>query len=99
MVLRKYGSLFTTFECYGFGFNGIKMSVGDIKLEEEHFSFDYKLRDILWGLTLFLGENNFLSELSSRDFSQTKLTFLYDEHQTRFINYVLLKRQTYPAIQ
>lgn len=63
----------------------------NIKLEENHFSFDYKLRDIIWGHSLFLGERNFMQELASTDFSQTKLTFLYDEHQTHFINYILLK--------
>ncbi len=63
----------------------------NIKLEDSHFSFDYKLRDILWGLSLFLGERNFQQELSSSDFSQTKLTSLYDEQQIRFINYNLVK--------
>ncbi len=63
----------------------------NIKLEKESFSFDYKLRDILWHLSLYLAENEFQSDLDNTEFENTKLTFMYDEHHNQFIHYIIMK--------
>lgn len=63
----------------------------NIEWDEKHFCFDYKLRDILWQLSLFMGEKGFQKEMNETEFKETKMTSIYDEHHLQFIHYVVMK--------
>lgn len=60
-----------------------------LEVADGTFSFDYKLRDFLWNLTLYYGEQDFQSDIDQTKLKGIKLTSVFDEHHLQFIRYFL----------
>lgn len=58
-----------------------------LELKDNYFSFDYKLRDFLWNLTLYYGDQEFQADIDQTKLKGIKLLSVFDEHHLHFINY------------
>ena len=62
-----------------------------LELNGGEFSFDYKLRDLLWNMTLYYGEQEFQLDIDKTKLKGIKLSSLFDEHHLHFIRYLAEK--------
>lgn len=51
------------------------------------FSIDYKLRDFLWNLTLYYGDQEFQTDIDKTKLKGIRLSSVFDEHHLHFIRY------------
>ncbi len=65
--------------------------ISNIEVSEHSFCFDYKLRDLLWQFSLYLGECEFQGDIDTTALRGIKLSSVYDEHHMHFVRYFLEK--------
>ena len=59
----------------------------NIELTDTSFCFDYQLRNLLWQLTLYMGEQEFSYEIDQTNLRGIKISCVYDEQHLYFIRY------------